>query len=150
MQNEKDLTPGQLELESALGKLRPSQGVVNRDQLMFRAGISAGQKRNRRWQVLTMILTVALGISVLYHPAAWTIEKKQYLTTAPQQSVHPLVSTDFSSTQRKSGYRSANYIKLRNKVLTDGIDALPQRNFSYGTTEPPMTRRELLRMMLST
>ncbi|MHC4627414.1 MAG: hypothetical protein ACYTDV_10580, partial [Planctomycetota bacterium] len=67
MHEEEGLTPAEHELESALGRLKPAANTLNRDALMFKAGLAAAGGR-RPWQMFSGVLTLLLLCSILIRP----------------------------------------------------------------------------------
>ena len=132
MPNENGLTPAEMELEAALGGLQPVAVAIERDRLMFRAGQSSARRRNLAWPILSIALALMLGVSLLHQPEPQTqtveVEKLVYITkTAPptQSAIH--FATQASQPDPYQLQAQANYVKLRAKVLTEGLDALPIR-----------------------
>ena len=135
MKNETEFTPAEMELEAALGGLQPVAVAIERDRLMYRAGQSSARRRNLAWPILSIALALMLGVSLLHQPEPQMqtveVEKLVYITKptpATQSALH--VATQ---TVRPDPYQlqaQANYVKLRDKVLTEGLDALPIREVS--------------------
>jgi hypothetical protein len=132
MVNENGLTPAELELESALGGLRPAAVAVERDRLMYRAGQSSARRRNLAWPILSIALALMLGVSLLHQPEAQEqtveVEKLVYIKEAepPTQSVLQ-AAIQGAQPDPYQLEAQANYVKLRDKVLTEGLDVLPKR-----------------------
>lgn len=151
MQNEENITPAQRELEIALGSLRPATTSMDRDLLMFRAGRASGRRYYRTWQGGAAVLAVLLTVSLLHSPTVQPIERVQYVTHE-QQAAPSDMMTMTKATTGPACTRSqmpGNYVRLRNRVLIGGLDELPETYSSSGPSEPPMNRRQLLEMMLS-
>lgn len=146
-----NLTPAEQELESALGSLKPAASHAGRDELMFNAGQAAARRHTHSWQLLSVILACVLTASVIMRPEPKTqiIENTEYvympIPTTPTTPVAHLTG----NTPRPN---PNSYITLRNKILTDGLEALPEnrtkRSGQSGKSEP-MTREQLLQEMLS-
>ena len=132
MLNENGLSPGEMELESALGGLQPVAVAIERDRLMYRAGQSSARRRNLAWPILTVALALLLGVSLLHQPETQVqtveVEKLVYLKEAvpPTQSVLH-VAIQGAQPDPYQLQAQANYVKLRAKVLTEGLDVLPKR-----------------------
>ena len=132
MANENGLTPAEMELESALGVLQPVAVAIERDRLMFRVGQSSARRRNLAWPILSIALALMLGVSLLHQSEPQTrtveVEKLVYITkTAPatQSAIH--FATQGGQPDPYQLQAQANYVKLRAKVLTEGLDVLPKR-----------------------
>lgn len=140
MQNEKGLTPAQRELENALGQLHPVT-TGNRDVLLFRAGVTAARRQRRTWQGVSGILVLMLAFALLYRADTEQSPMDEYIAFDQQYQLSPIGSDN--------GPRDGSYLRLRDKILEVGLDALPQRGGSSGASEPPMTRREMMEVLLS-
>jgi hypothetical protein len=135
MKNETEFTPVEMELEAALGSLQPVAVAIERDRLMYRAGQSSARRRNLAWPILSVALTLLLGVSLLHQPETRgqtvEVEKLVYITK-PAPATQPALHAATQST-RSDLYQlqvQAKYVKLRDKVLTEGLDALPIREIS--------------------
>lgn len=132
MNNENGLTPAELELEAALGGLQPMAVTIERDRLMYRAGQSSARRRNLAWPILSIALALMLGVSLLHQPEAQEqtveVEKLVYIKEAepPTQSVLQ-AAIQGAQPDPYQLEAQANYVKLRDKVLTEGLDVLPVR-----------------------
>ena len=143
MHEEEGLTPAEHELESALGRLKPAANMLNRDDLMFNAGLAAAGGK-RHWQMFSGVLTLLLLCSVLIRPELRRTEgfpspgdTGEYLLA---QAVHAPVQAETPG--------SLAYPKLRQSVVRYGLDALPLRQgVSRGAQQK--SRRQLLESMLS-
>lgn len=65
------LTPGERELEWALGSLRPEAPAgVDRSRALFNAGVAVGRQRARAWQGATGVMAAALlALLIIRMPA---------------------------------------------------------------------------------
>ena len=121
MQNQEELTPAQQELECVLGSLQPAAGRRQRDRLMYRAGQVSMKRRNFFWPTIATVLAVMLGVSILYRPPA-PAERIVYVERpATPENNYGTLAVD---NQRPP--RPAQYIILRDKILTEGMEALPE------------------------
>ncbi|MFA5864249.1 MAG: hypothetical protein WC975_06135 [Phycisphaerae bacterium] len=133
MQNEPQLTSVELEIEAAFGGLQPAKSFIDRDKLMFQAGQRSIHNRTWMWPITTALLTLALVFSLT-------------LRTRPQPTERIQMTTDISNPSSQSIRQSEfSYLKIRNKVFTKGIDALPvQEQSSPANNEPlPTIMNEL-------
>ena len=135
MPNENGLTPAEMELETALGGLQPVAVAIERDRLMYRAGQSSARRRNLAWPILSVALALLLGASLLHQPEPQpqTVEVETLVyVPVPAPSTQPAIHMS-AQTVRPDPYQlqaQANYVRLRDKVLTEGLDALPIREVS--------------------
>lgn len=162
MHSEERLTPAQQELEAALRQLQPAQPSLDRDQLMYRMGRAAGQRQVRRWQGATTLASIVLAALILVPPhhtvpqpspipqfAAGTeqVEPEPALETVddavllPAPALPPVTDRLVSATRPR--FVAYSYMALRQRVLIEGIDALPDPVAS-GPPLPQPTLRELL------
>ena len=145
MSNENGLTPGEMELEAALGGLRPVAVAIERDRLMYRAGQSSARRRNLAWPILSIALALMLGVSLLHQPESQvlTVEREKLVyvkeSAPPTQSVLHMAA-QISQPDPYQLKAQANYVKLRDKVLTEGLDVLPIRKSR--SPRPAMERRQ--------
>lgn len=143
MQNEESLNPAEQALESALGQLRPAANRLNRDELMFKAGLAAAGAK-RPWQMLSGILTVLLIGSILIRPGSNGSGESQ---PAPGSAEYD-VARVFDSPAEVWSDGSLEYVTLRQNVVERGLDGLPSRR-SAGPSETHTSRKQLLESMLS-
>ena len=143
--------PSQLEsVEAALRSLRPVVGRVNADQVIYEAGRAAGRRTARRWQAGSGALAVMLAASLLMHasPApglgggangegSFTIVTLDPPPAEPQVvTPRPIVVAPPSGGGAGVGIWgwggeddfAWQYHALRQLVLEEGIDALPQES----------------------
>jgi len=142
MRYEESLSPAEKALESALGQLKPAADRLNRDELMFNAGRAAAGGR-APWQALSGMLTVLLLGSILTRPASDGAPE----LTPPSQIQYQVAQVPDRPPQIESG-GSLEYVTLRQKIVEQGLDALPVRR-GAGSSEPRRNRRQLLESMLS-
>ncbi|MBN2589297.1 MAG: hypothetical protein JXA96_05520 [Sedimentisphaerales bacterium] len=143
MYEEENMTPSEKALESALGQLKPITNILNRDQLMFKAGrMSAGSKGP--WQILSGALTIFLFCSILLRTGSNEIN---IVPTNKEQNPIQVVHAQYQPAETDS-YDSMAYPKLREKFLKEGWDALEFHKTS-GNSESFKNQRELLNSMLS-
>lgn len=138
MYEEENLTPAEQALESALGQLKPSTNMMNRDKLMFNAG-RASVGRKQPWQILSGALTILLLCSVIIRPnlTTRTIEQKPLQIAQSQNEPAKVESPD-----------SLAYPKLRENIIKHGMDALPLQQ-KPGHNEPARNQKQWLDSMLS-
>ena len=138
MYEEENLTPAEQALESALGQLKPSTNMMNRDKLMFNAG-RASVGRKQPWQILSGSLTILLLFSVIIRTnlKTRTIEQKPLQIAQSQNEPAKVESPD-----------SLAYPKLRESIINHGMDALQFQQTS-GHNEPARNQKQWLDSMLS-
>ncbi len=132
MKNENGLTPADMELESALGSLQPTAVAIEQDRMMYRAGQTSARRRNLAWPILSLALALMLGVSLLHQPGTQmqTVEVEKLVYIPKPASSIQLTFPRATQTGQPDPYQlqsQANYVKLRDKVLSEGMDALPIR-----------------------
>jgi hypothetical protein len=148
MQEQESLTPADNELISALGDLRPSGGAIDRDRLMFQAGRASMRSRRWMWQGTTLVLAVALGISLMLNmqtpqrqnPVAIQIAEVQTFTPEP-------IAMDEYEDEYQPRPGDGAFLKLRNDVLSKGVDALPTQTLSEMNNSDRNWQNELLEQL---
>jgi hypothetical protein len=123
MSTQEPLKPELLKLESALASLAPRPAALDRDWVMFLAGRAAARETGRRrgawlWPCATAAsLLLALGLGLR---GQWPI--------GPSQEEAEVAAA--ASSSERPGPNS--YFKLRELVLTRGVDDLPDPTASSG------------------
>jgi hypothetical protein len=119
-----------------LAEAAPHPGHLNRDALLFAAGLAAGRRR-RFWPAVAAalaLLSAGLGATLLLRaPAVREVDRIVYVQVpAPvPESVRPPTpapSTPEEPSPLASAPPGAEWIaglRLRNQVLRDGLSALP-------------------------
>lgn len=132
------LNPLERELESRLGRLTPAHHRIGRDELMFRAGQAAGLRSARQWRSATLT-TLAMLLLGLASTAPWIVRNNgdparnlasNTTTTRPplptpnrHSPASPQVTTPVLV--RLPSVATAEYLRLREQVLREGVEALP-------------------------
>ncbi len=138
MRNEEELTPADRELEEALGSLRPQRPAIDRDALMFRAGRVSAGRRGIFWQAASVALAACLAVSLARGPEVREVERIVRV---------PVAWVGTSSTtlaQLPDAPADGGYIRIRDIVLREGLDALPVSASAPGDAEDLRELRELL------
>ena len=137
--SEQNLSEEILAVERALGSLKPAPSRINRDQLMFQAGQASAGRRSRVWPAASLVmalLAVTLGVLLLSRPAPEPRERIIYVTqVVPQREPvkPPLEQAVAAAPEKRLALGEMSYLRLRDKVLAQGVDALP--SFSSGARE---------------
>jgi len=125
-------------LEAALKVLIPASNL-NRDRLMFEAGRATTRKRRWVWPSLTaaaLLLSGMLSAILVMRP---TVERPIYVQIqppAPAPMPAPL------ATEPAQPLARADYLRLRDQLLTDGVESLPPS--SPAPVSPPLRLKDLL------
>jgi hypothetical protein len=115
--SESQMTP----LETALAALDPRPAALDRDRLMFLAGQRSARRRGWMAPCLSGVVASAatfLAALLFYHPGA-RIVYVHAPDVQPQPASVLVVNDDRWSEQIKA-------LQVRNEVLRDGIEALPE------------------------
>jgi len=110
-------------LERALGRLTPADPGLDRDRLMFRAGQAAGRRGRGRWQAATAGLAAALVLAMTL--STWRAGEPPAMPPMPGGPVivHQMPSAD--EIPSPAAVPGVAYLRLRDAVLDEGLDALP-------------------------
>ena len=124
--SEKILTSAERRLEAALSELRPIATTIDRDAIMYRAGVLSARRRCRFFQAAAALLMVALAGSFLLRqsqpvPQTRVVEKIVYRPAETFE--HTAVAVQTVDSDRLQRY--ADYSRFRDKVVTGGLDNLP-------------------------
>jgi len=141
-------------VESALAGLVPARSHVDRDQLMFQAGLASTQAWGRsRWlwpAVAAALAVVACGEGVVLatrRPSVRVVVVREPVKSSEDQpapvvilSHSPLPS---SPVPDASAHTEPDALRLRRQILRFGVDELPERppllTHSSGETKPPVS-----------
>jgi hypothetical protein len=106
-------------LESALAALEPRPAALDRDRLMFLAGQRSAARRGWALPCISAAIASAatlVGVLLLYRPEPQVV----VLPDTPREL--PAPPSPLAQADTKPA--AANYISLRNRIVTAGIDAL--------------------------
>jgi len=126
MRNSDGLTPGERELETVLGHLRPAPPVVDRDLMLFRAGQASMRTSLRWWRSLSLGLAVAFGASVTFHAQSRIVERRDYVDTGGVPVIVQQADErgDKQTVPTPLAGREGGYLRLQRRLLTEGVDWL--------------------------
>ena len=140
MQNENGLTPGERELVTALGGLRPAEARISRDELMFQAGRMSSRGAARTWRSVAALLGCVLAVSLAMQIGVETSERREIAeAVAPTEPTVVVARGDLDILS--SG---TSYLRIRDDVLARGVDALPQPEWTTDTVPAAEEMDELL------
>lgn len=135
-----ELSPGERELEAAMGSLKPvTPAGVDRDRMLFAAGAASARQSLHVWRAAAAVLVVGLGVSlfvrgsneprivrevVYVNPPAPSAPLRQ---TQPTERPSPAIRADLSNALLLSTNNDLNYLSLRERALRWGVSAaLPE------------------------
>ena len=137
MQEHEELNPAQRELEKALGSLKAAPPQIDRDAVMYRAGLVVGRRSCRRYATAATLVAAALGVTLAAMHASQpkVVERIVYVPEdagAPTaaRTVEPWPMPDSTP-----DYGRGEYLRLRQEVLAKGLSALPASSHGGGTNE---------------
>jgi len=128
-------------VEEALAQLTPSTSGVNRDRLMFQAGRRSARRARWSWPLAaaaTALVGVILGLQLAPRPDAPDPGAMAARGHAPSDyrpeerdmaaSGHgtPVSRPAPTEQERRQARETAAYMRLRDRVLAEGLDALPE------------------------
>jgi hypothetical protein len=124
--SEQTRDPELAELETALAALRPAPPALDRDRLMFRAGLASARRGRWLWTGTTAALALVaagLGTALVLRPAPPTIERTVYVEKPEPPSPQAVESIPADSASSRAVER---YFRFRDELLSRGLDALPE------------------------
>lgn len=148
MQDLEGLTPAEREVEEAWGRLKPADVSIDRDRLLFRAGQRSVGVSLWMWRGMATVLVAGLGLSLVFQPEAQLVER---IVQVPVQRViqvpvvreerqprqGPILATGAGVRTEARDLHEYSYIRLRQRLLEEGLDALPMPAWTGATiTEP--------------
>jgi hypothetical protein len=134
MSNEEDqldpLTPGERELESALGRLSPAAPRFGPGQVEMRALIARERRRARGWRAVAAVLAIGATAALWARPAARPVPP-QIIERVVVREVEKPAAPDMRWTTDDAPRRDAArvpagfaYLQLRQTVLSRGPESL--------------------------
>ncbi len=139
MRKEDGLTPAETEFEAALAGLQPAGTAIDRDALMYRAGVQAGCRHNRPWQIASMLLGAALAASLAAQVLPRDSGQSPQITDSADR-----VRQALAGISKVDQPAESHYFNLRREILEKGLAALPEPAADKSGRQPPLTLRELL------
>src|SRR5262249_25175621 len=131
--------PALTALEAALAALRPAPDALERDTLMYQAGRASVRRPGWLWPGATAMLAVALAGVLAWRPTK-VEERVVIVPTTAERSDHPGYDTVSLPEPPRDGY-----LRLRQRVLRDGVEALTAPNGPPQQTNPAGPPAPLLR-----
>jgi hypothetical protein len=135
---EENLSPGERELEAALGRLAPSPLRFTLQQLEARALIRIERRRTRIWQSVAAILAIAAGAAFLLRSGPRTVEvEKIVFRDVPQPLEIRTVGEERAGRPLVVAEGEFGYLRLRDNVLLRGVDSLRGSGELPAATQTP-------------
>jgi hypothetical protein len=150
-------------IESAMGRLAPARSRIDRDRLMFQAGVNSAKAQSpRRW--VWPAVAASLAVVALSESAALAVRSGQHVVVVQQSATAPesrpaepepvqiLSQSPPSRTEGNEYWPSGGgeALALRRQVLRFGLEGLPdpasllsQSDGSASESPSPLRRYEL-------
>jgi hypothetical protein len=111
-------------LEAALAGLPPAPAGLDRDRLMFRAGLAASRRPGWLWPGAAGVLglaTATLAVLLALRPEPVVVERVVYRDVPVRVERQPARETDEPSWGEEAG----RYFQAREQLLGRGLDGVP-------------------------
>src|SRR4051794_34071756 len=95
-EEQQDLTPGQRELEAALGGLTPAAPSFTLERIQVRALVDRERRRTRVWQAVAALLAVAAGAGFSMKPAPRVVQVERVVLRDRQNAAENQFVSDES------------------------------------------------------
>jgi hypothetical protein len=140
-----DVDPPEQELEEALASLALSPTGIPAESLWYQAGLARERRRANRWRMAAAVALLAAGAAVYWRPKPVTVavdrvvvvrEQANQPAPPPGPTVVPAGGPEAQSPQNQ--FASASYLRLRDRVLEDGLKSLPPTAAGQGDAAAAM------------
>ena len=146
------LTPQQQETENALTAFRPAPPQMNRDTLMYAAGMAAGKRAANRqmlpWKVAAAFLICATTTFALWHSQRLVyVDRPEISRVVPAANISIPVASASLPTALLYIPDGDSYLQTRQRILVLGLNALPslpESSAPRAPSSPQHTRSDLL------
>jgi len=137
MQEPTPLDPPEQELEEALASLALSPTGIPAESLWYRAALARERRRANRWRAAAAIAIAGAAAVLLWRPKPTTVTVDHVVvvreqTTPPRAPMAPAApappaESGLARNTESAGdeVASAGYLRLRDRVLRDGLGDLP-------------------------
>jgi hypothetical protein len=116
-------------LEAALAGLAPAPAVLDRDRLMFRAGLAASRRPGWLWPGATGVLVLAtatLAVLLALRPGPVVVERVVDRDVPVRVERQPEQGPPARETDEPSwGGEAGRYFQTREQLLRRGLDGVP-------------------------
>jgi len=135
---EENLSPGERELESALGRLVPSAARFTLQHLEARTMVRIERRRTRIWQSVAAILAIAAGAAFLLRSGPRTVEvEKIVFRNTPQPLEIRTVGEDRPARPFVLAEGEFGYLRMRDNVLSRGVESMRGSGEMPAATQTP-------------
>jgi hypothetical protein len=126
------LDPPEQEVEEALASLALSPTGIPAEALWYRAGLARERRRANGWRAAAAVALLAAGAAVIWRPKP-TMVTVAHVVVVREQATPPAVApappeaaaVDSDAAAPGNQIASASYLRLRDRVLQDGLASLP-------------------------
>ena len=125
-EEEQDLTPGERELEAALGGLTPAAPSFTLERIKVRALVGRERRRTHVWQAVAAMLAVAAGVGFSMNPAPRVVQVERVVLRDRERPVENQLVSDESVTAVSPAQPVGDYayLRMRERVLAKGVESL--------------------------
>jgi hypothetical protein len=124
MSHEEELSAAEREMESALRQLRPAAAEIDPIACAYEAGVRTARQSLWRWRAAAALIVAVLGtVLLLGQPGQQQPMKMAVVPDEPTAPQRPQPPQRLDTLAMET--RGAAYLRLRNEVLDQGLDALP-------------------------
>lgn len=131
MQDPTPLDPPEQELAEALASLALAPTGIPADSLWYQATAAREHRRANRWRAAAAVAVLAAGGAILWRAKPVTVTVDRVVVVREQETspaAAPAPQARVASSDWEAGpeaVASAAYLRLRNRVLRDGLESLP-------------------------
>jgi hypothetical protein len=133
------LTPGELEAQDALARLKPAAAQLTASRILFEVERRGVRRQVRAWRAVAASLGAGLLLSIFLRSPSRPIERIVYLAPVVQQQSTPALPKSYSATETSdvAGLTGEDYLSLRDRVFVVGVNALPEPAPAVAPPSPP-------------
>jgi uncharacterized membrane protein YccC len=149
------LNQEELDLERQLQEMLPARHGLDRDTLMFQAGERSAQRRAHQWRALSMMLAVTTGILAVasfgrqsgYSSLEVAVAPAELELAVSASATVPAARIDKAAQPENLWpFRSGpEFLGLRERLISQGLDALPTPVRAVPSPDVPNSLRDWLR-----
>lgn len=132
MQDPTPLDAPEQELEEALGSLALSPTGIPAESLWYQAGLARERRRANRWRIAAAVALMAAGAAFVWRskPVSVMVDRVVVVREPAEQPARPSGPTVVPAGEPESQsppnqFASASYLRLRDRVLEEGLKTVP-------------------------
>jgi hypothetical protein len=152
------LNASELDLERQLRRLSPARHGIDRDALMFQAGRHSTSRPLRQWRAVSLAFALTTATLAVTHldlrsgdPALTTAESTggEKLAAVEPAAPRAAQASKIWTEDRWPAPGGPEMFRLRERLLTDGLDGLPASGYAAPSTDLPASPMDWLRQSRS-